>query len=286
MNLEVDPLYVEARQVLLDALQALVAHLDAVIVVGAQAVYLRTGAIDIPVAPFTTDGDLALDPSRLKDEPTLGDAMGAAGFRLEPHDKPEPGIWLMTRHVSGRETDFPVDLIVPSDFAAKAGRRGARLGPHGRLAARKIPGLEAAVLDNSVLEIGSLGEDGHRVVEAKVAGPTALLIAKSHKIQERLENVSRPDRVLDKDAGDAYRLMQTSDPQDCARTAARLMEDERIGSSVGSGVEFFLDQFKASGTPGTTMAVQYFRGAVPEERVRAICIGFTSAFAETLRASG
>lgn len=282
MSLEIDPLYVEARRVLLDALDALASHLGAVIVVGAQAVYLRTGEIDLAVAPFTTDGDLALDPARLEDEPALGDVMDAAGFRLEPHDKPEPGIWLITRRVNGKDTDFPVDLIVPSDFAAKAGRRGARLGSHGRLAARKIPGLEAAVLDNNLLEIASLGEGDDRVVKAKVAGPTALLIAKSHKIQERLENAARPDRVLDKDAGDAYRLMQTSDPEDCARTAARLMEDQQIGKSVRSGVEFFIDQFRASGSRGTVMAIRYFRGAVPEERVRAICAGFISDFARAL----
>ncbi|MCA1709138.1 MAG: hypothetical protein LC808_40000, partial [Actinobacteria bacterium] len=75
MNLEIDPLYIEARRVLLDALDALVIHRDAIIVVGAQAVYMRTGASDIPVAPFTTDGDITLDPSRLGDEPTLGEAM-------------------------------------------------------------------------------------------------------------------------------------------------------------------------------------------------------------------
>jgi len=38
-----DPLYVAARSVLLDALTLLAPHGDAVIVVGAQAVYLRTG---------------------------------------------------------------------------------------------------------------------------------------------------------------------------------------------------------------------------------------------------
>lgn len=40
-----DPLYVAARRVLLDALTLLAPHGDAVIVVGAQAVYLRTGEL-------------------------------------------------------------------------------------------------------------------------------------------------------------------------------------------------------------------------------------------------
>lgn len=274
MSAEVDPLYAEARSVLLDALEALGPHTDGVIVVGAQAVYLRTGSIDLPIAPFTTDGDLALDPARLEDEPTLSDAMSAAGFRMEPHDKPEPGIWLMTRRVRGRDTDFPIDLIVPSDFASKIGKRGARLGEHGKVAARKIPGLEAALLDNSVLEIAELTDGDGRVLKTKVAGPTALLIAKAHKIQERLEDAARPNRILDKDAGDAYRLMQTSDAQNCAYVAAQLVEDATIGASARSGLQFLVEQFRAPASSGTAMAARYYRGAVPEERVRSITNGF------------
>jgi hypothetical protein len=38
---------------------------------GAQAIYLRVGPGDFSVAPYTTDGDLAIDPRRLEDEPAL-----------------------------------------------------------------------------------------------------------------------------------------------------------------------------------------------------------------------
>ena len=279
MRLDVDPLYAGARGVLLDALEALKLHLDAVVVVGAQAVYLRTGPIDIAVTPFTTDGDLALDPARLEDEPHLIDVMGAAGFRLEPEQSPEPGIWVTTRVVDGREMNIPVDLIVPSDLASNVGHRGARLGPHGKVAARKILGLEAAILDNDVLEIEGLTTDDTRVIKAKVAGPTALLIAKAHKMQERLSNTTRPDRVIDKDAGDAYRLMQTSDARNCARIAMLLMEDPQIGESARSGIRFLVDQFRASASPGTRMAINYYRGSLPPERVRAICTGFVARLA-------
>jgi hypothetical protein len=50
-----DPRYVAARRVLLDALDALRPHRNALVVVGAQAIYLRTGAGDIGIAPYTTD---------------------------------------------------------------------------------------------------------------------------------------------------------------------------------------------------------------------------------------
>jgi hypothetical protein len=66
----------------LDAPVALRPHRRAVIVAGAQAIYLQTSSDDVGVAPFTTDGDLALDPTLLGDEPLLEVAMRQAGFEL------------------------------------------------------------------------------------------------------------------------------------------------------------------------------------------------------------
>ena len=57
---EPDPLYVLARKVLLDALSALESHLDALILVGAQAIYVHTGDADLALPEYTTDGDLRL----------------------------------------------------------------------------------------------------------------------------------------------------------------------------------------------------------------------------------
>lgn len=62
-----DPYYVAARRVLLDALEDLAEHRDAIVVVGAQAVYLRTGPANVGVAEYTTDGDLAVASDRLAD---------------------------------------------------------------------------------------------------------------------------------------------------------------------------------------------------------------------------
>ena len=73
-----DPEYVAARRVLLDALEALGPHRKAVVLVGAQAIYLHVGEGDMAVAPFTTDGDLAINPSVLDDEPILAEALRAA----------------------------------------------------------------------------------------------------------------------------------------------------------------------------------------------------------------
>lgn len=61
---EYAPEYVAARTVLLDVLEALGSQREAVIIVGAQAVYLRTGDAGIrSAAPYTTDADLVLAPA-------------------------------------------------------------------------------------------------------------------------------------------------------------------------------------------------------------------------------
>ncbi len=117
--------YVEARRILLDVLTALEPHLDAVVLVGAQAVYLRTEGRIQGYQPFTTDADVVIDPSRLEPIPPLGDAMTEAGFTLTD----EPGIWEARFNRPGFDEEIvvPVDLIVPEELAPKAGRRAARL---------------------------------------------------------------------------------------------------------------------------------------------------------------
>ena len=47
-----DPQYVVARSVLLDALEALGKQREAVVVVGAQAIYLHTGHIELAVEAY------------------------------------------------------------------------------------------------------------------------------------------------------------------------------------------------------------------------------------------
>ncbi len=75
-----DELYAIARRVLLDALEALGEHRDATILVGAQAIYLHTGDADLGVAEYTTDADLAFDPSLLARNPPIEQALERAGF--------------------------------------------------------------------------------------------------------------------------------------------------------------------------------------------------------------
>lgn len=107
-----DPIYVAARSVLLDAFEALSDHLGALVLVGAQAVYLRAGEGDLSVAPYTADGDLAIDPDLLKRTPDLAEAMGRARFQFRDTDV---GRWWAERKVDGKDVVIPrsISLSLP-----------------------------------------------------------------------------------------------------------------------------------------------------------------------------
>ena len=274
----VDPLYVAARKVLLDALEALAPHSDAVVIAGAQAIYLRTGQGDLTVAPYTTDGDLALDPSRLTEIPALEQTLDEAGFALQvmAGGHVEPGIWLKSALVEGRPVSVPVDLIVPEAAAPAGGRRGVRLGPHGKQAARRAVGLEAALVDNSVMTIAALDPTDTRSVQAKVAGAAALLVAKLHKLHDRVDR-AREDRLHDKDAADVIRLMQATVPTEMAATLATLANDDLAGPTTLDAIGYLENLFGRRGRPGIDMAAEALRIAMPKDRVSALCVAYTGS---------
>jgi CRISPR-associated endonuclease Cas2 len=76
--------------------EALAGQVDAVVLVGAQAVYLRTQDAELSTQVYTADGDLALDPKALADEPRLEQAMRSAGFFQQPAGSRQPGQWYRT----------------------------------------------------------------------------------------------------------------------------------------------------------------------------------------------
>jgi hypothetical protein len=278
-----DEEYVEARRVLLDALDALGDQRRSVIVAGAQAIYLQVGPGSLPIADFTTDGDLALDPDQLADDPTLASLMEAAGFELKRYDGvQEPGIWEAPAIMNGAEVRIPIDLIVPDGVAPPGGTRGARLGTHGKRAARKAHGLEAALVDNKLMRVEALDPADTRSTEVKVAGLAAMLVAKTHKIDDRVKS-GREDRLDDKDASDIVRLMQARSARQLGAVLAGLCTHPIAGGPTVEALDAFQRLFGARGGIGIEMAARALRVAMPEERVRAICIAYAIALAEAVR---
>jgi hypothetical protein len=235
---------VRARAVLLTALDALADHRDALILIGAQAIYLHTGAAPVALAEATKDSDLAVDPRALRDAPLIDEAMRAAHFHRDVQN-PQPGAWLS-------EDDIPVDLLIPEALAGGRGRRGVDIPPHPRTAARRVRGLEATLVDHSQMEVSALADDDDRRYTLNVAGPASLLVAKLHKIYERRD---RPDRLVDKDAHDVYRLLVAIDTPTLAGRLSWLAVDD-LAAEVTRAAMPMLQELFASGPDalGSAMA--------------------------------
>ncbi len=272
------PEYVAARTVLLDVLEALGSQREAIILVGAQAIYMHTEDGGITgFAPYTTDADLALAPSRLADEPHLEKLLEDANFE----QKGDPGIWWKTIVIDGTPTDVEVDIMVPEHFAPPGARRSARLPPHDKMIARKAIGLEGSILDQDLMKVAALDRTDSRQFTIRVAGPAALIVAKVYKLRDRLSD-RKLDRIADKDAADVYRLMLAIPLREFLRRLRPVMDDETAGPVCREAIELMVQLFGSRGADGVRMARDALRIAVPSERVIDVCTRFTGQLREAM----
>jgi hypothetical protein len=241
--------YVAARAALLDALEALRDHLPAIILVGAQAVYLHTGSGDFVEPQMTTDADLALDATRLGAEPEITAALAKAKFKPGSN----PGRWC-------GKGDVAVDImVVPSQSGRTSGKaRAARLPGHAASAARITPGLEPALLDHAPRTLTALDPNDQRQVSVDIAGPAALLIAKAIKVQERLAeaNEGTRDRVREKDALDMLRLLQAVETADLVAGLQRHFSDADARHVTVDGLAFLREHGLTAQSRLATLATE------------------------------
>jgi hypothetical protein len=199
-----DAQLVAGRKALIDAAVALRAQKESLVLVGAQAIYLYTGASDVAVATTTKDSDIAVVPELLLGAPKLEDAMSNAGFELDRRGL--QGQWISP---GGVQVDL---LVAEGDREPGSGQapRGARIPPHSETVARNVRGIEGAAIDKRPMSIPALDPADQRTIQMNVAGPSALVVAKTWKICERIEQAERGgrDRTNDKDAHDLYRLLR------------------------------------------------------------------------------
>ena len=270
-----DPRYVLARTVLLDALEALGDQRRAVIVVGAQAVYLHTGTIDLGVPEFTLDADITLDPALLQEVPEIEAAMLGARFVRGNR----VGAWVASRTVAGTPANVEVDLMVP-DAVGGPGRRAARLQGHAKEVARKARGLEAALIDKAVVTIQALEPTDTRAFDVAIAGPAALLIAKAHKIAERAAEREQR-RLEDKDALDILRLLQTTETAALVTTVNALLNADVAREVTREALGILREHFTDPRAAGPQMAARAAGALLPAETVAASCAALA---ADLLRA--
>jgi hypothetical protein len=254
VNGEVDPQYIRARRALLDGLTALAPHLDSIVVIGAQAVYLHTGAADLAVAELTTDADLVIAPEFLAEEPDIRDLLEARGFELQQ----DPGKWKTSDGIQ-------VDLLVPEALAGP-GRRGVRLRGHGKKVSRRAKGIEGALVDADPRPISALDSADDRTFVVSVAGPAALFVAKVHKIAERID---QPDRLVEKDALDVLRLLRVVALDDLIGGMHRLLDSDLAGDVTREALDLANDLLRRPDQTGPQMAARAAGGLEDPDAIAA-----------------
>ncbi len=100
------------------------------------------------------------------------------------------------------------------------------------------------------MSVESLDDDDRRPV-INVAGPAALLVAKLHKVGER---VATPNRLNDKDAHDIYRLLVAIETPDLAETMQRLHADEISQEATTQALSYLGQLFASADALGATVA--------------------------------
>lgn len=114
-------------------------------------------------------------------------------------------------------------------------------------------------MDRDVRRIGALDPSDSRSFEVAVAGPSALLVAKIYRIQDR---ASDPDRRTDKDALDVLRLLQAISTPELVRRLLILLEDARSRAVTLEALEELPELFGHPNAVGCAMAA---RAAAPLE---------------------
>ena len=243
---DIDPIYVAARRVLLDALQALQQHSDSMVLIGAQAVYVRTERTELAIAPFTTDADIALNPTSLGSTPEISRIMEDANFSPGPHGN--PGERVAQSDGEGSSSTFPWICSYPSLWRPTRAPERTTRGPR-KMSARTVPGIEAVIVDNDWMVLGALEPTDIRQFNCRVAGAAGLLVAKAYKIRDRLQPGTRLDRQKDKDALDIYRLALAIPFKQLESAFSKLLNDDRSKSTTLEGLSL-LSQLLGLAEPG------------------------------------
>lgn len=136
------------------------------------------------------------------------------------------------------------------------------------MATRRATGLEATLIDNDLRLIHALDPADTRTVTVRVAGPTSLIIAKLHKLHDRIDD---DRRLADKDAGDVYRLMQTTDSALLIARMRVILDDPMAGASARTSLGYLDELFGARARPGISMATRAMDPAVPAAQIQAVC---------------
>lgn len=232
----IQPGLVGTRNTIIDTLELLAEHREAITLIGSHAVHERTSTLPGVDSTTTKDGDFAITPELVSDHPAIEETMRSAGF--EPITPDRPGLWCRGFDERGQPVD-EIDLLAPAALAGRGTRSVKPLSAaHGKTAVGRVSGIELAVYDRDLIQLQSFDGSG-RVTQAYVAGTAALVCAKTYKLYERIaeRDAGKKNRVQAKDASDLWRLIATSNGADVKSVFEKYDGHAEIGDSVRKGAQ-------------------------------------------------
>jgi hypothetical protein len=131
------------------------------------------------------------------------------------------------------------------------------------------------------MRMSAIEPTDRRQVTAEVAGPAALVVAKVHKISERVQSERHRRTPVDKDAGDIYRLVQITPVADMAAGFGLALDDDIARTVAEAALERLEELFGMRSGVGIEMAV---RAAGISGEASATIAAALTAYVSALRA--
>ena len=245
---------VEARRLLLDALDALAPLLPAVVLGGGQAADLHLPAGSFPIPLSTRDGDLTVDVRALTRPARIGELLTLAGLEITGGH----GHWARATNrllqYFSRKWPVRIDMMVPDEPWPEA-----VAGPDPRVGgdASNMPPMVVTLLDDSPLAVPALDASDLRRRTVRVAGTASLLLTKVHKFEtRRLRAVARRrpfSTIPTKDILDIVRLL-LAPGEDIERDVHRIRLDARGAGVARESLSYLDEHFSRNDGLGTRLA--------------------------------
>lgn len=114
------------------------------------------------------------------------------------------------------------------------------------------------------------------MLDVRVAGVAALLIAKCYKLGERLREANQR-RLVNKDAGDVLRLMLTAEVGPVSERLRILLADPRSEATTRQGLKYLEQLFGDAERRGVVMAITALAPAIDATQIRTLAPAYATA---------
>ena len=129
----------------------------------------------------------------------------------------------------------------------------------GNRAARQVRGLEGALVSRRPMTVRALATGDDRACQVSVAGPAALLVAKMHKLADRID-ADDNRRINSKDAFDVFRLLQAVDAVELIDEINILTSAQVSAEVTAEAVAGFRELFRTPTGAGTVLVAEHVTG--------------------------